>query len=66
MMKRIGCLFGNHWYNPSVIEFFCYGRNRQYGTYNVKCKCLYCGKQYDGLVEMSYPDAALLMKEVSP
>lgn len=65
LIKRIGCLFGNHLYKPEYMDFVCVDRYTTYGIYRVKCNCFYCNHEYNGLVKIPYPEAEILVKEVA-
>lgn len=51
-MKRISCIFGQHWYKPSEIEFYLVEKKPNSNVYRSIAKCMYCGKTDEQLVEI--------------
>lgn len=69
-MKRISCIFGNHWYKPSEIEFYLVEKKPNSNVYRSIAKCMYCGKTNEQLIEIPFPNLSLqalsILSSISP
>lgn len=53
-MKRISCIFGQHWYKPSEIELYLAEKKQNSNVYRIIAKCVYCGKTKELLLEIPH------------
>jgi len=53
-MKRISCIFGQHWYKPSEIELYIAEKKQNGNVYRIIAKCMYCGKTKELLLEIPH------------
>ncbi len=58
-MKRISCIFGQHLYKPSEIEFYLVEKKPNSNVYRSIAKCMYCGKENEQIVEIPIPRSML-------
>lgn len=54
IFKRIGCLFGRHWYRPADIKVSYSHRDALSGEdfWNTERTCVYCGKRTEDLINI--------------
>lgn len=53
-MKRISCIFGQHWYKPSEIELYLVEKKPHINVYRAIARCMYCGKESEQLIEIPH------------
>lgn len=53
-MKRISCIFGQHWYKPSEIELYIAEKKQNSNVYRAIARCMYCGKVNEQLIEIPH------------
>ena len=61
-MKRIGCIFGRHWYKAGSAKSELLAENDKAWAYRIISECVYCGAENVMYVKIQKPPSVRKVK----